>query len=229
GFVFGHDPVHGEISRRLGGVIGVAGGQAVEALVKGASVPQTGVVATALGLVALVFGATGVFAELQDGLNVIWKAPPRKINGVLAFFRTRAISVAVVLGIGLLVLASLMVSVALSALGEGVGQPLNSAFSFVVTAVLFALIFKLLPDVKVTWRDVRVGATITAVLFTLGNYALGLVLGQAMILSTFGAAASLAAFLLWVYYSSMILLIGAELSHAISVRARGPAVAVVGA
>ena len=227
GVVFGPDTARGEISLQLNGLIGVDGAQAVEALVKGASGPRSGVVATLIGLVAILFGATGVFAELQDALNVIWKAPPLKINTVVAFFRTRFLSFTVVLGIGFLLLVSLMASVAVSALcswagqwTEWIGQSLTSVLSLAITTGLFALIFKLLPDAKVAWRDVWLGAVLTAGLFTLGKYVLGLVLGQATVLSTYGAAASLAAFLLWVYYSSMILLLGAELSHAIATRAR---------
>lgn len=225
GIVFGHDAAQGAISQQLEGLIGGTAARAVEDLITGASGPRSGVIATLLGSLALLFGATGVFAELQDALNVIWKAPPLKIHGVLGFFRTRFLSFAMVLGVGFLLLVSLMVNVALSTFCEwvgqctrSIGQSLSSGVSLVVITAMFALIFKLLPDVKVAWRDVWLGAAVTAVLFTLGKYVLGLVLGRTTILSTYGAAASLAAFLLWVHYSSMILLLGAELSHAIAAR-----------
>jgi membrane protein len=220
GLVVGHEPAQGVVRTNLTDLVGPQAAEAVEALVKGASGPQSGVLATLLGAAALIFGATGVFAELQDALNVIWKAPRRKMNGVLAFLRTRALSFAIIVGIGVLLMVASLVSLALSKAYEWVGRSINSGLMFVVTAALFALVFKVLPDVKVAWRDVWFGAAVTASLFTLGKYALGLVLGQAFVLSTYGAAASLAAFLLWVYYSSMILLLGAELSHAIAARAK---------
>jgi membrane protein len=230
GIVFGHDEAWGAIRRQLHGLIGATATQAVQDLVTGANGPRSGVIATLLGSLALLFGATGVFAELQDALNVIWNAPPLKIHGVLGFFRTRFLSFVMVLGVGFLLLVSLLVNVALSTfchwVGEctrSIGHSLNSGVSFLVITVMFALIFKLLPDLKVAWRNVWLGAALTAALFTLGKYVLGLVLGRTAILSTYGAAASLAAFLLWVHYSSMILLVGAELSHAIAARDQGSA------
>lgn len=226
GAIFGDDAARGALSEQMAGLVGQQTAEAIEGLVASASGPRSGVLASLGGAVAILFGATGVFAELQDALNTVWKAPPVQRNAVTSFFRTRFRSFTVVLGVGFLLLVSLLVSVALSTVcgwfGEctaGFARVVESIISFVITTVLFALIFKLLPDVKVEWRDVLLGAAITAVLFTLGKFALGLVLGRTTFLSTYGTAASLAALLLWVHYSSMILLIGAELSHEISVRA----------
>jgi membrane protein len=232
GLVFGEDAARGEISRQLRGLVGEGGAKAVEGLIASASGHRAGVTATVVGLAAILFGATGVFAELQESLNTIWKAPPRQTSGVSSFLRTRFLSFAVVLGIGFLLLVSLVLSAILSAIAvrlQGyvgwawLGQGVSSVVSFGVTALLFAMIFKLLPDVRVDWKDVWFGATVTAVLFSLGKLLLGLYLGKTSILSTYGAASSLAALLLWVYYSSMILLFGAELSHAMAEHRRGQA------
>lgn len=225
GLVFGPEAAQGALSRQLESLVGHATAEAVEGLVQSASGKKSGVIATVIGGLAIIFGATGVFAELQDALNTVWKAPALKINRVAAFLRTRFLSFSVVLGVGFLLLVSLVFSVALSAVcewmgrcDETVGRVTESAVSFFFTAVLFGLIFKLLPDVNVSWRHVWQGSILTAVLFTLGKQILGWVLSQTPILSTYGTAASLAALLLWVHYSSLILLLGAELSHTLATR-----------
>jgi membrane protein len=236
GLVFGEEAAHGAVSRALEGVIGSASAVAVEDLVKSASGPRAGVVATVTGVVAILFGATGVFAELQESLNTIWKAPALRINKVFAFLRSRFLSFSVVLGVGFLLLVSLMVSVALTSVcnwmgkcDQTVGRLVEAAVSFAITALLFAFIFKLLPDLKVAWRHVWHGALLTAVLFTIGKWVLGLVLGHSSLLSAYGAAASLAALLLWVQYASLILLVGAELSHVIAARSGDEALRTVDA
>lgn len=226
GAIFGDEAARGALSQNLEGIVGAQTAHAVESLVNSASGPRSGVLASLGGAIAILFGATGVFSELQDALNTVWKVPPVQRNAVTGFFRARFRSFTVVLGVGFLLLVSLLVSVALSTVcgwfgecSDGFARLIESAISFAITAVLFALIFKLLPDQKIEWREVWLGAAITAVLFTIGKFVLGYVLGRTTFLSTYGTAASLAALLLWVHYSSMILLIGAELSHEISVRA----------
>ena len=192
GLVFGQEAAQGAISRALQDLIGKASAETVEDLVQHASrARQSGVVATVSGLLAIIYGATGVFAELQTSLNAVWNAPELKINKVLAFFRTRFLSLSVVLGVGFLLLVSLMISVALSSVcgwvgscDEAIGRTVEWVVSFFITAGLFGLIFKVLPDVKVAWRHVWHGALLTAVLFTIGKNILSFVLSQTSIRST---------------------------------------------
>lgn len=225
GMVFGAEAARGALSDQLESMLGRGTAEAVENLVQSASSKKSGLIATVMGALAILFGATGVFAELQDSLNAVWKAPKLKINRLLGFFRTRFLSFAVVLGAGFLLVVSLMLSVALSSVcdwvgkcDESVGRISEWTVAFGITALLFALIFKVLPDVKVSWQHVWQGALLTTVLFTIGKSILGWVLGQTSVLSTYGTAASLAALLLWVHYSSLILLLGAEVSHVIATR-----------
>ena len=225
GMVFGQEAAQGALSRSLESLVGAGTAEAVENLVQSASGKKSGLIATFTGALAIIFGATGVFAELQESLNAVWKAPKLKINRFVGFFRTRFLSFAVVLGVGFLLLVSLMLSVALSSVcdwmgkcEESVGRTAEWTVGFGVTMVLFGLIFKVLPDVKVSWRHVWQGALLTSILFTIGRTLLGWVLGQTSVLSTYGTAASLAALLLWVHYSSLILLLGAEVSHVIATR-----------
>lgn len=226
GALFGDEAARGALSAQLEGVVGRPTAEMVENLVKSAAGPRRGVIATLVGALAILFGATGVFAELQDALNTVWKVPPKKRHFVASFFRARFRSFTVVLGVGFLLLVSLLISVALSMVCQWVGECserfarlTETTVSFFITTLLFGLIYKLLPDQRISWRDVWHGATITAVLFTLGKYVLGFVLGRSTFLSTYGAAASIAALLLWVHYSSLIVLVGAELAHELSVRA----------
>lgn len=223
GSIFGEQAARGEISRQLVGLLGITGSKAVEDLVKGASAERSGLVATLLGVVGIIFGATGLFTQLQGALNIIWKAPPLKIHTILGMLRARLLSLVVVLSVGICLLVSLLTSVALDTLCEWVGRCspasdhwINEGISFGISIGLFALIFKLLPDIKVTWRDVWLGAAVTALLFAVGKHILGFVLGRTALLQSYGPAASLAAFLLWVHFSSLTLLLGAELSHVIA-------------
>lgn len=223
GSIFGEQAARGEISRQLVGLLGITGSKAVEDLVKGASAERSGLIATLLGVVGIIFGATGLFTQLQGALNIIWKAPPLKIHTILGMLRARLLSLVVVLCVGICLLVSLLTSVALDTLCEWVGRCspasdhwINEGISFGISTGLFALIFKLLPDIKVTWRDVWLGAAVTALLFAVGKHILGFVLGRTALLQSYGPAASLAAFLLWVHFSSLTLLLGAELSHVIA-------------
>ena len=224
GLVFGVDAARGEISAQLQGLIGTEGAQTIEALVARANRPATGIVSTLAGFALLVIGATTVFAELQDDLDRIWRAPRRESGGLWAVLRARLLSFGLILGIGFLMIVSLILSAALSALGKwwgpwfgnwvDVAQALNFAISFALVASMFAMIYKLMPRVKVAWSDVWIGAAVTALLFTVGKYLIGLYIGNSGTSLVFGAAGSLVVMLLWVYYSAQIFLLGAEFTWA---------------
>jgi membrane protein len=225
GFVYGEEAAQGQIFEQLRGLLGPEGATAIEGLVKSASEPAKGTFATIAGIVTLVVGATTVFAELQSDLDRIWKAPAApKATGIWKLLRTRLLSFGLVLGLGFLLLVSLVLSAALSALGSFYGgffgslewllQVVNFVVSFAVITVLFAMIYKLLPRVDISWRDVWIGAAVTALLFDIGKFALGLYLGKSSVVSGFGAAGSLVVLLIWVYYSAQIFLLGAEFTWA---------------
>jgi membrane protein len=223
GLFFGREAAQGAIVAEIGGMAGAEPAAAVEAMIAGASDVGTSVIGTTIGIVTFFFLATGAFVELQDDLNIIWKVEP-KASGVLALLRTRLLSLALVLSIGFLLLISLVLDAGLTAATGYVEQALphsgaivstlNFALSLVMAILLFALIFKILPDADIAWRDVGTGAVITGVLFALGKLLIGYYLGQSGVASSYGAAASLVTLLLWVYYSSQILLFGAEFTKA---------------
>jgi membrane protein len=208
----------------VGGLVGKKGAQAIQSALQASDPQGKGLLASALAIGALILTATGLFIELQGDLNIIWGVQEKPGRGVWGFVKTRILSFAMVVTVGFLLLVSLMVSAALSAFGKYfsalipglavISVALNIIFSFVVITVLFAMIFKVLPDVKITWRDVWVGAVITALLFTAGKFALGLYLGTNQSVSAYGAAGSLVLILLWVYYSAQILFFGAEVTEA---------------
>jgi membrane protein len=205
--------------------VGASTANAVAAVLDGAT--QTGGHAgiTVLGLVLLLLGASGVYVELQEALNLIWKteAPPRIGSAVIHFIKHRLLSFTAVLGTGVLLLLSLIVSSVLAAISHWMTSFPGSIFlwqglallvSFAFVTMLFALIFKLLPDAPIAWADVWIGSLLTSVLFTLGQQLIGVYLGQSGVASAYGAAGSLAALLVWVYYSAQIVLFGAEFTHA---------------
>jgi len=221
GFFFGEEAAQGEILAQLRGLIGDEGAIAVQGLLKSASRPAEGVIATVAGLFVLVLGATTVFGELQNALDRIWRVPAVKEGGgIWKLIRTRLLSFGMVLGIGFLLLVSLVASAALSALGkwwdglfgswEGLLQIINFVVSFAVITGLFGMIYKILPRVKIDWHDVWVGAAVTALLFSIGKSLIGLYLGKSSVASGFGAAGSFVVLLVWVYYSAQIFLLGAE-------------------
>jgi membrane protein len=217
GAIFGEQAARGEIVEQVGALIGAEGAKAVEALLDSARHPDSGALAALVGIVTLLIGATTAFAELKDGLDQIWEVPPEKMTGFWYFLRSRFLSFGLILGIGFLLLVSLAISAALSALakfwgdgGKMLFEGLNFFFSFVLIAALFAAIYKLLPSVRIAWRDVWVGAAITALLFAIGKFLIGLYLGRSAIASSYGAAGSLILVLIWVYYSAQIFLLGAE-------------------
>jgi membrane protein len=227
GLVYGPKAARGELAQQLEGLVGRQGAELLQTMLANAYHPGAGVVASVLGVVVLLLGATGVFVELQASLNRIWGVQGQAPGGAWGFLRTRLLSFLMVLAVGLLLLASLVLSAVLSAVGRhlpGAGsaalwQVLNLVVSLGIITVLFALVFKLLPDAHVAWGDVWVGAALTAVLFTVGKSLIGLYLGTSGVGSTYGAAGSLAVFLVWVYYSAQILFFGAELTQVYANRA----------
>lgn len=224
GFAFGADAVRGEIVGQIEGLVGHSGAVAVQAMLEGASKHSSGIFATAVGLVTLFLGATGLFLELQTALNLIWRVKPRADAGVRGMLLQRFISFGLVIGVGFLLLVSLVVSAALAALDKYfgnafpgyvvLGQALNVIVSLAVVTLLFAMVYKTLPDVKLRWSDVWAGAIVTAGLFTVGKSLIGLYLGTSSTASSYGAAGSVVVLLLWVYYSSQIVLLGAEFTRA---------------
>jgi len=224
GMVFGDQAAEGQIVEQIRGLVGEEGGKAIEAMVANAASPTAGIVAAIVGIGTLLIGATGVFVELQDALDTIWDVEPPPGNGVVAFFKERLLSLALILSLGFLLLVSLAINAALSAVvawssnllpaNWSVGlQAANLLLTFGVTLTMFALIFKYLPDVRIAWSDVWIGASITAVLFVAGKYLIGLYLGMGAVSSSFGAAGSFVVLLLWIYYSTQILLFGAAFTQ----------------
>ena len=208
GMVFGRDAVEGRLVEQMRGLVGEEGGKAIQSMIASASGPGSGW-AMVIGIVLLLLGASGVFAELQDALNTIWKAAPNKSAGWLGMIRDRLFSVAMVFGVAFLLLVTLVISTVLSALtkfaglaGVGVvGQVVDFLVSVIVVTLLFAMMYKILPDVKIAWGDVWIGAVVTAFLFTVGKLLIGLYLSHASVGSAYGAAGSLVVFVVWVYYS----------------------------
>jgi membrane protein len=208
---------------QIGGLIGDKSSKAIESAMSVQWDPSKGWWASIIAAFTLLAGSTGLFIELQDALNTIWGVEEKSGQGFWGFVKNRLLSFAMVLGIGFLLLVSLVVSAALAAFGKylsglmpGVDllwSIVNALVSFGVITVLFAMIFKVLPDVKITWADVWIGAAVTALLFTLGKFLIGLYLGRSSIVTAYGTAGSLILILLWVYYSAQIVFFGAELTR----------------
>jgi membrane protein len=221
GVAFGSEAAAGQVESQLRDVLGDAAAQAVNAMLVSAKAPKQGLFATIIGTTVLLFTAIGVVAELKDAFNTVWEVHTKKVSGLWDFIRTYLVSLAAVLSLGFLLLISLLFTAALSAIGKYFdGQLPTSLFhlvgsvvSFAVVASVFAMMFKLLPDTKVEWRDVALGAGLTAVLFELGKLAIGIYVGNQALDSAYGAAASLVVILIWIYYTSQIVLIGAEFTH----------------
>ncbi|HET9208448.1 MAG TPA: YihY/virulence factor BrkB family protein [Burkholderiaceae bacterium] len=221
GLVFGEEAARGEVFTQIAGLVGPESARAIEQMLNSLSKPERGAIGTAIGVVALLIGATTVFGELQDALDRIWRAPARDgTTGLWGLLRARLLSFGMILGIAFLLMVSLVLSAALSALGKWWGgvfgewewllQTVNLLVGLFMTTAVFALIYKLMPRVKVRWHDVWLGAFTTAVLFTIGKFLIGLYIGKSGIASGFGAAGSLAIVFVWVYYSAQIFLLGAE-------------------
>jgi membrane protein len=223
GLVFGQDAVQGRVVEQIGGLVGSDAARSIEAIIRNARKPASGIIAGTAGILTLLLGAAGVFGQLQDALNVIWNVPPSPGRTVAVLFRDRFLSFALVLGSGFLLLVSLVVSAGLAALNDSIARlaPVSGQFlevahvlvSFAVIALLFAMIFKVLPDARIAWSDVWVGAAITSLLFTIGKLLIGVYLGKSTIMSTYGAAASIVIMLVWVYYSAQVLFLGAEFTQ----------------
>jgi membrane protein len=224
GLMFGQDAAQGRIVEQIQGLVGRDSAVAIQAMVEGARKPAAGTIATILGLLTLFFGATTVVAELRDALNTIWEVPQVETSGIrsiIGVLRERFFSLAMVLGVGFILLVSLVVNAWLSAIGgyftgwlsEVTMQVANSMLSLIVITALFAMIYKVMPDVSIEWRDVALGAIFTSLLFTGGKFLIGLYLGKSGFGSTYGAAGSLVIVLLWVYYSAQIFFFGAEFTQ----------------
>lgn len=226
----GREAAEGQLVEQLRGLVGQQGAAAASSLLASAQHPAEGVAATIMGLVVLLVGASGVFAQLQEAMNVIWKVPPAAHAGVVGLIRDRFASFAMVLGTGFLLLISLVASAAIAGAGtylrgwfpalEPYLHLANTLVTLLVVTLLFAAIFKVLPDAHVPWSCAFVGAAITAVLFTLGKTLIGLYLGKSGLASAYGAAGSFVVLVVWIYYSAQILYFGAELTHAYSQRLR---------
>jgi membrane protein len=224
GLAFGQEAARGQITGQIQQLVGVTAAKAIQEILASASKPSSGIVATTIGVVTLLLGAAGVFGQLQDALNTVWGVAPKPGRSFWETIKDRFASFTMVLGVGFLLLVSLSMSTALSALVKYVsgvvpflavlGQVLDFVVSFGVVTLLFALLFKYLPDVKIGWRDVWMGAAMTALLFVVGKFAIGLYLGRSGVASAYGAAGSLVVLLLWVYYAAQILLFGAEFTKA---------------
>ena len=223
GFVFGEQTAQREIVRQFQGLIGAQGATAIETIIQNTNQPALGVFATTLGLLAILLGASGAFIELQDALNTIWKVDTRTNSFWMVVLRQRVFSLGLVVATGFLLLTSLVVTAGLSAAETFASnllpvsglllESINLVFSFGMITILFAIIFKFVPDTTISWRDVRMGAAVTSLLFTVGKVLIGLYLGHSALTSVYGAAGSLVVFLTWIYYSAQILLFGAELTH----------------
>lgn len=224
GLVFGEEAVRGEIVGQIQGLLGRRGAEAVQSMLEGAARPSSSVAATVVGVITFFITATGAFLELQTALNNIWRVKPVATG---SFFRTlvmqRLISFALVVALGFLLVTSLLVSAALAAVHKYMGnafpgvvvlwEALNVVVSLGVITLLFAMVYKVLPDVKLTWGDVWIGGLVTAGLFTIGKLLIGLYLGTTSIASAYGAAGSVIVILVWVYYSAQIVLLGAEFTR----------------
>lgn len=220
GMIFGPDAARGEIFAQMQGLMGQQSALALQALLESVNKPGQGIFATVVGVALLLIGATTVFGELQNSLDRIWRAPRDRKEGLWSLVRTRILSFGMILGIGFLLIVSLLASAALAALGRWWGpafqnwelaaQAINLLLGFGMTTIVFAMIYKIMPSVKIDWRDVWIGAAVTALLFSAGKLLIGLYIGKSGVTSGFGAAGSLVVVLIWVYYSAQIFLLGAE-------------------
>jgi membrane protein len=224
GWVWGREAVQGQLVGQMQGLLGTQGAEAIQGMIANAGKQgSSGLVATIVGLATTLFGATGVFVQLQNALNRIWDVEPKPGGGVWGFVKNRLLSFGMLLGIGFLLLVSLVLSAAMGSIdrwAEGLGgagqvlaRILSFGVSFAVITLLFAMIYKFLPDVKIAWRDVVIGAAVTALLFTIGKLLIGLYLSKSSVASGYGAAGSLVVLLLWTYYSAQIVFLGAEFTQ----------------
>ena len=227
GFVFGAEAARGEIAGQLQNLMGEQSALTVQALLQNVNKPSEGIMATITGVLLLLIGATTVFGELQSALDRIWRAPERPpIRSIIFFLRSRLLSFGMIFGIGFILMVSLIFNAALSVVSQWwslqfkewfiILNSVNLVFDFAMTTAMFALIYKYIPSVKIRWSEVWIGALITAALFTVGKFLIGLYMTTSAVASGFGAAGSVVALLVWVYYSAQIFLLGAEFTWAYS-------------
>lgn len=225
GWIFGEDAAQGEIVTQLEGLLGAEGARMIEIAIQNTNQAgsNSGAIASCISVAVLIFGATGMFVQLQDALNTIWNVQPKPGRGLIKFITKRILSFAMILGVALLLLLSLLLSAILTAITHYFSdlilgfnillQILDLVLPFGIITLLFALIYKFLPDVKIAWSDVWIGAGITALLFSIGKWLIGLYLGQSSFGSTYGAAGSLVILVAWANYSAQILFLGAEFTQ----------------
>lgn len=228
--IFGHSAAQNQLIAQVESVIGRQGSHAVKGMIEEAQKPASGTFASIFGLIALLFGASGVFGELRSALNKMWDVKPQSEGAVWESIKQRFFSFGMVLAVGFLLLVSLVISAVLAVIGRFFAgflpmpavalSAIDVVISLAGTAVLFALIFRYVPQTKIAWKEVWIGATATALLFTVGKFLVGLYLGKAAVGSAYGAAGSLIVVIVWVYYSAMIFLFGAEFTHVLD--SRGP-------
>ncbi len=229
GLIFSEDAAQGQIAQQIAGLVGEENAKTIEDLMAASHSKTGGILSTILGLGSLIVGATGVFIQLQDAINTIWdyKADEnQKWLGIVTELKNRLLSFSMICSMAFLLLVSLAFSAFLTGLGGWINSQipfgslwmrlLNCVLSFALTTAMFAMIFKLLPKPKVAWRDVLVGAVVTAILFNLGKYLIGLYMGMAAVGSPYGAAGSFVVLLMWIYFSTQILLFGAEFTQIFS-------------
>lgn len=223
GFIFGDEAARGEIFRQINYLVGNDAALMIQTILKGAADKPTGIISTIISIVLLVLGSVGVFMEMQESLNIIWGVELRTGRGIWGFIKTRLISFSMVVATGFLLIVSLLVNTMISLLNSYISnlveiflpyaEVFNIIFSFAIIGVMFALIFKYLPDVIISWKYVFLGAFITSALFSIGKFLIGLYLGNSSYTSTYGAAASLVVLFVWIYYSGVILFFGAEMTQ----------------
>jgi membrane protein len=223
GLAFGVKAAQGEVTGQIQGLIGHDGAKAIQTMIQSAHQPAHSAIATIIGFVVLLLGASGIFGEMQDALNTIWHVNPDAQGGIRGIVKARVLSFGMVLGIGFLLLVSLILSAVLAALAKYLGSFLpipavllhsgDFLFSLLFITVLFAMIFKLLPNTKIAWNDVWVGAGLTSLLFTLGKFAIGFYIGRSVSASAYGPAVSLVIIVAWIYYSALLLYFGAEFTR----------------
>jgi membrane protein len=226
GLVFGHTAAQEQIAAQVEGMIGKEGGDTVREMIQHGSRPSEGVTASLIGLATLIFGASGVFGELQAALNRMWDVPEDRDKSMWTKVRERLFSFGMVLSVGFLLLVSLLISAGLASLGKFMGgflplpefvlHLIDLGISVAAISILFALIFKYVPEAPIAWRDVWPGAIVTAAFFTGGKFLIGLYLGKAAVGSAYGTAGSLVVVVVWIYYSAMIFLFGAEFTHVLA-------------
>ncbi len=222
GIAFGQAAAIGHIVAQIRNLVGDQSAQAIQIIIENAGKSGGGPVATAIGIIALIFGATGIFGQLQDALNTVWDVMPRPGRGIGGIVHDRVFSFILVIGMGFLLLVSLIISTGLAAISahfEGLLrdyqmlQAANFIVSLLAITFIFAAIFKIVPDVEISWRDVLVGAVVTSILFAIGKFLVSLYLGYSAIASIYGAAGSIMVLLLWIFYSANVLLLGAEFTR----------------